>query len=123
MEESMNYLLEFTIDMLPKMENELTRARWEVRSGYYRTWRRRIEQECWPQRPSEPLENARITLTRFSSGKTDPEALQASFKPIVDGLVQGGIIRLDALEGSVEYFHERAPLGKGSIRVKVVGVA
>jgi len=76
------------------------------------------------KRPPKPLMKAKVTLTRFSSIRPDHDGLVSSFKHILDGLVEAGILHDDNYDtiGVPTYLWDKAPPGKGKIRVEVVEV-
>lgn len=121
----MSYLLEFEIQKLPKMPNELLGARWSVRAGHAKVWQREVWAKVWPLRPeSGPLKKAKLTLVRCSSRRPDNDGLSGSFKAVIDALVKNQIIIDDTDEviGWPTYLHETTSPRKGGIRVKVEGV-
>lgn len=117
----MTYLLNFTIDGLPKMPNALLGAPWKVRAGQATTWQRRVWRSCWHLKPPQPLTCASLTLTRASSVEPDHDGLVGSFKAIVDGLVAAGILASDkvSVTGQPTYLWEKCPPTKGHVKVKV----
>ena len=116
-----SYTLEFTLAGLPKMSNQLLRGHWRAKHGHAKTWKRKVWAECWHRRPSEPLEKAKLTLVRVSSAEPDTDGLISSFKHIVDGLVECGVLANDKPSniGIPDYRWERGPRGAGCVRVKV----
>lgn len=117
----MSYKLEFTLDGLPQTPNSLLGAHWRVRSGHAKRWERAVWAKCWHLRPSEPLNKAKLRLTRFSSASPDYDGLVGSFKPVIDGLVRVGILSDDTMEviGVPEYKVEKIGPKKGRIKVEV----
>lgn len=70
-----------------------------------------------------PLAQAKLRLTRYSAREPDYDGLVASFKYIVDALVDGGVIADDkpSVIGQPEYRWEHAPPKHGRVRVEVSG--
>lgn len=71
--------------------------------------------------PKEPLARCRIVCTRFSSSEMDYDNLVSSFKPIVDGLKDAGVILDDKSSVIVErsYRWEKVPAKSGHVRIAV----
>ena len=72
-------------------------------------------------KPKTPLTTCRLTCTRFSSSRMDFDNLATSFKPIVDSLVDAGIIADDNMTVIVERQYVWAPAkrGVGFVRIRV----
>lgn len=72
-------------------------------------------------RPPIALNKAKLTLTRFSSMKPDQDGLVSSFKHVVDGLVECGVLVDDSMDiiGMPEYKHEPAKPKFGKIQIEV----
>lgn len=72
-------------------------------------------------RPAEPLERAHLILTRHSSSEPDFDGLAVSFKPVIDGLVEAGVLANDKSGniGQPEYRWFKAPMKMGFITVEV----
>lgn len=111
---------------LPKTTNS-NRGHWTTRMKEAKIWRRRVWAVALTsnQIPNEPFNKAKITCTRFSSGKCDFDGLVSCFKHCIDGLIDAGIIINDTMDviGQPTYLHEDAPRGKGRIRIEVERVA
>lgn len=73
-------------------------------------------------RPKKPLEKARVVLTRHSASEPDFDNLVASFKPVIDALVEAGVIIDDksSVIGQPEYRWKKAKPKQGSIEVWVM---
>lgn len=69
----------------------------------------------------QPLQTARLTLTRYSTIEPDYDGLVSSFKPIIDGLVEAGFLAGDkrANIGVPDYRWEKAKRGQGRITVRI----
>lgn len=116
------YRLELTIPGLPKTTNaKRAFGHW---TQYYTEavkWKKNILPYLTSKKPRSPLPKAKLTLTRGSSVEPDFDGLVSSFKHIIDGLVDAGILVNDKREniGQPEYRWEKAPREKGFIRVVV----
>lgn len=117
----MSYTLEFELQGLPKMSNQMLRGSWKGRHGNATKWKRAVWAKSWHFKPAQPLERATLTLTRMSSTEPDFDGLVSGFKPVIDGLVECGIIQSDKMSciGQPKYSWLRAPACKGKIVVKV----
>lgn len=73
------------------------------------------------KKPESPLLECSITCIRLSSRASDYDNLVASFKPIIDGLMDAGIIVDDNENCVIQrwYRNEKTKPGKGSIKVIV----
>ncbi len=71
--------------------------------------------------PEKPLKKARLVLTRYSSNSPDFDGLVSSFKHVIDGLVDAGVIQNDKFEniGAPEYVWEKCGRRAGKITVEV----
>ncbi len=119
------YLLEFTLQGLPPMANQQLRGNWRVSYGKARQWKQKVFSVAWPLKPSEPLTSARVTITRCSSKCPDFDGLVSAGKPLIDGLVQAGVLSDDSMRviGAPTYLHEPAAQRKGRIKIKVEAIA
>lgn len=120
----MGYVLEFMIPGLPKMANQLLRGHWRARHGHAVSWKSKVRQAAEYRRPEKPLEKAKLTLVRVSSVQPDVDGLVSSFKHIVDGLVEAGILVNDKPEniGMPDYKWERGAQKAGHVKVKVEAI-
>jgi hypothetical protein len=114
----------FEIPGLPKLPNQFNRGGWKPRYGALKTWRKRVVKYAFAFRPIKPLEKARVTLTRYSSVEPDYDGLVGAMKPILDGLVDAGIIIDDKMSviGQPIYRWEKCGRGQGKVRVVVESV-
>ena len=113
------YRLEFELAGLPPTEN--SHKHWAVAGRARKEWRQRTKLRVFMQRPAAPLESCKITCTRFSAVEPDRDNLARTFKSVVDGLVDAGIIK-DDNPSIVKEFNcrwEKAPPKEGKIRVLV----
>ncbi len=118
------YRLEFELAGLPPTEN--THRHWAVAGKDRKSWRHRTALRVFMQRPQSPLTSVKITCTRFSSAEPDRDNLSRSFKSVIDGLKDGGIIKDDKPSIVKEFITQwtRAPakMGKISVTVEELGI-
>lgn len=67
------------------------------------------------------MAKAKLTLTRYSSKEPDFDGLCSSFKNVIDGLVEAGVIIDDKMSviGQPTYAWVKCPPKKGKIKVVV----
>lgn len=117
----MKYRLEFSLPGLPKLSNS-HHLNWRVAAGERKKWRRAAYLKTLSLRPPFPLSLCSITCTRHSSGREpDFDNLVISFKSVIDGLKDAGIILDDSSACVLErrYLSKKAPAKKGFIEVVV----
>lgn len=113
------YRLEFELAGLPSTPNGAHGA-WQVAYKKRKEWRGRVKLRVIMQRPPAPLQKSRVTMTRCSSRQPDYGNLVASFKSVLDGLKDGGIIFDDAPKYVEDvYKWEKAKPKESKIRVLV----
>lgn len=117
----MSYRLEFTIQGLPRI---LTNGQQSWRSIHYnkRQWKLLVAQHVDARmRPPAPLKKASIICTRCSSRASDYDNRVASFKAVIDGLVEIGVLEDDNDEMIVmrQYNFEKVSPKNSHIRVVV----
>lgn len=88
----MTYTLEFQINALTDSPNKLLGAHWTTRKRYADKWKRLVWAKVWHLKPPAPLTKARVTLERHSPRKMDADNVRSSFKPVMDALVQWGVL-------------------------------
>lgn len=119
------FILEITLDGLPARTNSAKTA-WQARAAEARKWKGLVVNAVRLQRkqPAAPLSRAKLTLTRCSSIRPDPDGLISGFKHCVDGLIQAGVIIDDNFDviGMPTFLWEKAPPKKGMIKIKVEAV-
>lgn len=120
----MSYVIECEIPGLPKTANTSRRGghdHWAIRAKEAKTWKLAVLFAVTGKRPVAPLKRAVLTLTRCSAVAPDSDGLVSSFKHVLDGLVDAGVLENDRMAniGMPEYRWERAKPGKGFIRIKV----
>lgn len=117
----MAYHLLIEILDLPKTRNQLQRKHWTVQHKEAKKWKMLVGLGIGPNKPPAPLTKANITLTRFGSREPDFDGLTSSFKAILDGLTEHGIILDDkpSIIGSPTYNFVKAKRKDGKIRIEV----
>lgn len=119
------YRFSFMILGLPKLVNGgWGKSHWAVQSRERRYWRSAVAVCMIGHKPPVPLKRAHLTLTRFSASAPDSDNLAASFKSVVDGLVDAGVLENDRYEniGMPSYQWAPAKRGDGHITVEVVEI-
>lgn len=114
----------FKIEGLPKSPNSLLGAHWKVRSSHAKQWKRLVYYYTIGLRPMKPWGRVELHLTRFSSSKMDRDGVYGSFKPVVDGLKEAGIIvddNDDVIKKWVVKWDKGKP-GKGYIEITVINL-
>lgn len=116
----MKYSLTFELPGLPKGMNG-SHGHWKVAYKRRKMWRSASYGAAVGKRPKTPLERCRIICTRFSSIESDYDNLVASFKPIIDGLIDAKIIVNDSSEFVKErsYLWVKAKPKGGKVKVQV----
>lgn len=117
-----SYRLEFTLPGLPKIITNGNQGNWRAKHFGKKEWQiKTANMSRIIGIPYVPLTKALVTLIRYSSVEPDYEGLVASFKPILDGLVRGGVIIDDRMSviGKPTYDWEEAPPRMGRIKVLV----
>lgn len=115
--------LEFEIMGLPKVVTNHM-VHWRAKYAESKKWKKAVALEVlgftaklgW-----RPLEEANLTLTRFSAREPDFDGLVASFKHVIDGLVEARVIASDKMSviGQPTYLWEKCAPKKGKIKIKV----
>jgi len=90
-----HYTLTLEIDVLPKSYNQLMSKHWRVRHKESVYWKKLIAYLTLGKRPVKILTKAKLNLTRHSSACPDPDGLVSTFKYIIDGLVNCGVLEDD----------------------------
>lgn len=109
-----------TINGLPKNTNG-SHGHWTRSHGERKKWRKASYSAAIDHKPKKPLDKCILTCTRHSSSEPDFDNLAISFKSIIDGLVDAGIMEDDKSSCVVrrEYKWEKAKAGKGFVTIKV----
>ena len=111
----MSYLLKFELPGLPKMSNQLLRGHWRSKHIHAKKWKREIWMAAIHLKPLQPLEKALVTITRCSSVCPDFDGLVSAGKPLIDGLVECGVLIGDGMHviGQPTYLWRKAAPGEG----------
>jgi hypothetical protein len=115
------YVLDLRIPGLPPTYNSIGRkGHWRLLKATHE-WKNQVRYRVGRFLPSQALTKAAVTLTRCSSHESDYDGLVHSFKPILDGLVECGVLADDSMKviGVPQYRWEKAERGKGYIKVRV----
>jgi hypothetical protein len=118
----MNYTLEFQIAGLTKMSNQLLRGHWTAKAAHARKWKKATATAAMlnGSLPKQPLVSAVLWLTRVSSAEPDFDGLVSGFKPIVDSLVEIGVIASDKPSCiTADYKWVKGSKKAGHMRVRV----
>lgn len=115
------YVLEFELQGLPKLTNQLSRSKWQPRMKEATKWKDAVIIACYGKAPPKPLTKAKISFIRYSACRPDFDGLVSGFKRILDGLRLANIILDDNYDviGQPEYSWERAPKSQGKVKIKV----
>jgi Holliday junction resolvase RusA-like endonuclease len=117
----MKYKLHIKLSGLPKLNNTHY-SNWRVAMAERKKWRTASAWACIGNKPLFPLKKCTITCVRHSYGRQpDFDNLVVSFKSIIDGLKDAGVIVDDSSDVIVErlYRSEKAPAKKGWVEVIV----
>lgn len=120
--ENRKYILEFAVSGLPRMSNQLLRGHWRVKHEHTKKWKRATANAVMLNGgvPKHPLEQAKLTCIRVSSNEPDHDGLVSGFKPVIDALVEIGVLKSDKRSCiKTHYDWEKGPAKFGRIRVRV----
>lgn len=119
-------ILEFEIQGLPKIFSNGSHGHWRGRYAEAKKWKANVAnavafEQKRAARQFKTLTQARLCLTRFSSVEPDFDGLVISFKNVVDGLVEAGVISGDKVSiiGQPTYLWAKCAPRQGKISVKV----
>lgn len=115
------YQLEFRIDGLPKVLTNGSQGSWKASHFHKKKWKRAVAFAVRYQTPDKPLTSARVECVRHSSRRPDRDNLAASFKSILDGLVDAGVLLDDSddIIKEMKYRWEKVSPKDGFITVVV----
>lgn len=115
------YSLEVEIDILPHTGNQSLRGHWRKRYGEANRVKRFVYMAVARLRPENPLKQAKLTLTRISTRECDFDGLVTSFKHVIDGLKEAGVIEDDKPSniGQSTYLWAKGKQREGKIRIKI----
>lgn len=89
------YSLEIEIPILDTDPNKTRGKHWTVTSSNNKTIKAIVKSKVSGKTPEKPLENFKISVTRFGPRALDWDNLVASFKGYIDALKYAGIIADD----------------------------
>lgn len=117
----MGYSLEFTLEGLPKLGNTWVRTNHFALRRESQTWKDMVAFSTIGKRPKLPLSKARVEFKRYSSVEPDYDGLVISFKAIMDGIVESGVLIDDKLSvtGPWDVSWEKCKPGKGKIWARI----
>lgn len=117
-------VVQITIPGLPKTPN--IRQHWAAKAAHNKKWRKMAGEAAWAEwkkypQCGKPLQRVRLTLIRGSTKEPDLDNLVASFKSIIDGLKDAGIISDDnpRVVSEIKPRWEKAPRKAGYVKVIV----
>ncbi len=131
-------ILQVTIEGLPKTTNATYHRHYMVVAKEAREWKNlvaaHLNSEINKSRAMFssfflvtsmlPMKKAKLTLTRHSSSEPDFDGLASSFKHVIDGIVQAGVIVNDKMSviGQPTYQWKKARPKCGFITVRIESV-
>jgi hypothetical protein len=117
----MAFRIEFEINDLPKTINAIGRSHWSIKAKEAKKWKTLVANQIISTGCCKLLFRAQISLFRYSSRCPDSDGLVSSFKHVIDGIVGAGLLPDDSYRtiGMPDYRWEKAPKGKGKIKVIV----
>ena len=106
---------------LPKMINASSRNSWRAVYSERKKWKALVLKSFFWVRPKQPLEKAKVSITRFSSKCPDYDGQVSAGKAILDGLVEAGIIIDDNMNviGAPEFKWMKAKPRMGCVEIVV----
>jgi len=111
------------LEGLPRLQGDV--INWRIRAKERKGWHNAVAwavRACGVPPPSVTLSQARITVTRYSSANTSPDADNMAYaaKPLIDGLI-GLLIANDtpACIGTPVYRWEKTKRGGGRVTLEV----
>jgi len=115
----MAYLLDITIECLPKTPNSIGKASIWQSHGERHKWRKEIAFHTLGKVPDFPIKLSNLYLTRCSSRQPDIDNLYSSFKFVIDALKYNKIIEDDKPSNFSEFKCSWQKAKKGSIRIRL----
>lgn len=117
-------MITLTIQGLPSITSNGPHGHWKAKWANSTKWKRLVAYALSGKLPRKPFKLAHVVMTRHSSHEPDFDNLAISFKPIMDGLVQAGVLIGDkASQVRVEYKWAKAKQHKGFITIEVREIA
>lgn len=116
-------MIEIKLEGLPMLPNKLRTMHWARRARECATWRRAAAYMAKKTLPEsfKPYEQCVIFLIRASTSECDMDNGIASFKPLIDGLVDAGVMVDDGptVVTQIKFGWEPAKRGSGHVRIEV----
>lgn len=128
-------ILELELQGLPKIFSNGSHGHWRGRHSEAKKWKRLVysaaemfvitDKNAKGESVRLPMSKANLTLTRCSSVEPDFDGLVISFKNVIDGLVEAGVIAGDKVSniGQPKYEWIKAKPKMGKIKVRVESAA
>ena len=106
---------------LPKTINSIGRKHWTVKVREAKHWHHLVHLALGQRLPTKPLLKAKISCIRYSSRRPDYDGLVSTFKHVIDGLVECGVIEDDNFDviGMPEFSWIKAKQKEGRIEVLI----
>jgi len=121
--ETSRYKIAFAMAGLPKLGNQLLRGHWRTKHNNTIKWKVATAEaiELSGGKPPHPLPRAAVAIVRHSSICPDFDGLVIAAKPIIDSLVECGVLEGDSMKhiGQPSYTWEKAKPGAGKVTVVV----
>lgn len=116
------YRLEFSLLGLPKGPNSSFGIHWAIKARERKKWREQVVIACIGKAPPIPLSKCAIQCTRVSKKEMDYDNMVASFKPVIDGLVDAKIIKDDDSSVIVQREYKYEKNKTSGIKVVVIEI-
>lgn len=126
----MLYRLEIVIrgpanEPLPPNENKKRTMHYHKRSDSDNRWKRMVQAQILVNksgRPKEPLKKAIVTVIRYTTKRRrcDGDAIPSACKPVIDGLVEAGILVDDNWDVIGMPIYDQKDVGPGEERLKII---
>lgn len=119
-----NYSVTVVLDGLPKMVNANFKNNWRALWIERKKWKEKTAYAFLPHKPDQPLDKAKVTITRHSSKCPDYDGLVSAAKALLDGLKLAKIIEDDNMNviGRPEFLWEKCSPKNGHVVITVESV-
>lgn len=118
----LRFIGEFYIPDLPPTVNVMMSWHWAKKHKHARIWKNAVIMECMSRDICHlNLNKASLTLTRHSSREIDADNLAGSWKWVLDGLVEAGVIVDDkpSIIGSPIFQWQKAKPMMGGVNIRI----
>lgn len=104
----MGYQLCIEVPLAATDSNKILGRNFHAKHAVFKKVKRDIEVLVYNKQPKAPLENFKISVTRYNSKTLDWDNFVASLKPFIDGLVLSKVIKDDSYQyiKSIETFQK-----------------